>query len=1080
MTDLFTSTPDAILDGLNDAQRRAVTHQDGPMIVLAGPGTGKTRVLTRRAAHLIAACNADPESIVALTFTNNAARELEQRVQQLVGAVGVRAGTFHSFGWRLIQRYRDRLGYTRAPTIIDSAQRRRLLREIVANDAEASRALDADLVVDEAWRTISKLAEHAIEPTTAAEHAQRWADTLASEPPIESFTGDDRDEAIAERQQQQAFAMHVRIADAFARGCLERNWITLDQLITAPVRLLRDDPPIASIIRSDMRHVLVDEFQDVNVAQIELLRLLCPPERHPDLCVVGDDDQAIYRFRGADDLAFDRFARMWPCTTTVPLDINYRSTAAIVDASSAVIARATHRFEPGKTLRSGRDDDDALDTGVTAIWGNNEMQVAEPTVSFLLREHAAGKDWSSFGVIAHGHTDLDRIATAMEIAGIPYSRAAKRSITDDPGVQDLLAWVKLLVDPAAWYDARRLLRRPPISIPPMVVSDWEKQYKNASGTPVATWLRTLDVDEADTAAAVRRFGDLHDELAAFAADASAADAVFEITRRADLAHAELLSGTERSQRLRNIVTAVRFARQLQPRLEQPGDLGALVAHLDDLDEDERGMGRATGEDALHRDDEDTGAGAGAVRLMTAHGSKGLEFDTAIVVRINSPNGFPTRGNSRNEVPLPDGMIERPGDDRSEAERDDDEERRLFYVAATRAERRLVLVSKKWTRTTPIHFVRDIDDAGAVTDTISETDLHAAAGREAPDDLARLDEKARTALDDAAAQARREARVLAASALDRADDAELTEHALESIAGQLREAAQRLAMTAVRARGSDAPSWADRAPEPVRELSARLGDLAAARAVTERPDALTPPPDAPLKLSYTSINDFERCPRCWYAKRVLELGEAPSDRANLGRAVHMALERFFARWRDAEADGEPVPTEHDLHEIAVRTAADIGADAQAEIDQVIAFARAGLAMHEAQAEVLYVERRITFDIDVAGCAHKMDAQLDRVDRFGELFRVVDYKTGASRRTLLEPKKDDLQLGIYRMALEKLLPGAPGMGEYWLLGDESRGSIRFDDLDTVKIDRKIEKAVEGMLSGRYKRGRSCSGLCDLLGA
>lgn len=1084
-----------MLDGLNAAQRRGVEHEGSPLIVLAGPGTGKTRLITRRVAHLIESRGVDPSSIVATTFTNKAAEELRQRLARLVGigpAERVHAGTFHALGLGLLRRFGGDLGA--APEIIDSAQRRRLVRSLAAEHGVYGSmiALGSEALLEEAAAVIGLCRDNAVTPGRALSFARAWAERL------EAGRGSDGSaldaEALeAERHEQARFEAHARLYGLFEDGCRRRGWLTMDELITLPAQALAESDRARALCRAELRHFVVDEFQDMNLAQIELLRALAPPETDPDLVVVGDDDQAIYEFRGADDRAFARFASIWTNTDTLALTENYRSSRPVLDVANAVISRASDRFAPEKRVeRAASLADDPEGAGVEIVLLEEDSQAGEAIAAMVKAELNARPEapLSRVAVIARTNSELDGIGEALELEGVPTQRHRDRSTADDPGVADLLAWVHLLVDPSAHWAVRRALGRPPFGVDAETLSRLERAYLAARRLAMlgedggesrgfGAWL----ADHGADSPALPRFLALRAELLEASATAPASEVIWTIATRLDLAHADMLGARDRAARVANLVRVIRFARGVQHRLDPPGDLPAFWSYYNDLDSRDREF-REIGEGAVHTDDEGERAERNAVQLHTAHGAKGLEFDVVFVPRVNPPHGFPKTSGGQSGPALPEGLIDRLGDERSAKERSRAEERRVFYVAATRAERRLVLTTRKTkTRSSSEHYAQELlyDEAGLVAarglDEVLEHSARNALTGEAPPGAAREQRRR------AGERERREARALAASAMDEAERPGADERAVERAVGLFREAAERAAVAAAMEAGRPAPAWVRTAGAG--EVASRLEAMFAGDAEDEAPRrfrALTPP----ISLSYTLIDRYLRCPACFYVTDVLGLGEPPTAHLTLGGLVHQALEWHARAWRDAEAEGREPPTPEALEahtrSLFARMVRSGGeGDTLARDETVAMVLRAHEMMAACGAEILEIERKITVPYAVDDQEHRLVAKLDRVDRTGAGVRIVDYKTGRSTEARRSPNPTDLQLGIYAMAIRHEMPEVAGEAEYWLLRTGERGSIALDKINEQKVRQKIDGVVRGLTAGEFPRApRTCAGLCELIGA
>ncbi len=1092
------TVPD-LLEGLNDAQCAAVVHDGAPLIVLAGPGTGKTGVISRRVAHTVGERGADPESVVALTFTNKAAQEMRDRLAGLLGrSASERLGvyTFHSFGQRLLRRFADIAGLPPEPTLVDSAQQRRLLRSIIREHGlyPEARASGIDSAVAHASSMIEALRNHAIGPETGVARAQR---VLESDQ-------DDEARALAQR-----FMGAARAYGLFEEACRQRGWMSFSDMVLAPIRLLRESEMVRDICRGEFRHIVVDEFQDVNRAQIELLRGLAPPEGRTDLCVVGDDDQAIYAFRGADEQAFAHFREIWTDAETIALTESYRSQRAIIDASQATIARCAERFEPDKAIERAASlsgEAPLAGAGVEVVRVEDDGQHGEIVAAMILADMASrpGARLSDYAVIARTHTDADRVRRALELEGVPTRSARPPSASEDAGVQDVLAWGETLCNPEASWAARRVLMRPPLSFEASDVNTWERGYRAqasraeagdpgvASPGAYVPWVvERFGGDEA-LGERLTRLGAWHTELSTVAATARADEALTRIVQLTGAAHADLLDGRERARRIEAIISMIRFARGRVPRLDQPADLRAFLSYYEDLDERDRGFASPDPSAALEPEGADELSGGEAVSVLTAHASKGLEFDTVFLPRVTPSHGYPKTSGGDDEAP-PEGVLAE-GEDRPEADRRSDEERRVFYVASTRAQRRLVLLAKlPRSRSKSTHYTLELLEDGLASDTTAGEVLERAAEQGVSAGGDAIDREvaaysARLARGDVFARARRDARLEAAAALHSVDSAGADQDEVNHASDRMAGAAQRLSIIASVERDGRAPGWVD---DPG---LARFAEELGKRAGSGTPDdaggdARFAPLPAPLRLSYSHVKEYAQCPRCFYLRRVLRLGDPPGGAMIVGQVVHKALERFIRARAEAENEGRAGPGDERLQELGRESFFAMlprGADADAaQLDQVLALLETAAGMlGEAGVQYLEPERMVLFPYERAGVEHVFEAKIDRIDQLGDggqtVLRIVDYKTGHPSKTLLEPKRSDLQLAIYAMALRhEYGPEALATGEYWLLRTGQRGRLDLSTIDEKKIRTQIDRAIDGMLAGDWPRAcRPGEGVCSLL--
>ena len=1099
MDDLFTAVPvpsdeagsadeySKVISGLSAAQRRAVTHDGGALIVLAGPGTGKTRVITARVAHMIRERGIDPDRIAAVTFTNKAAGELQHRLAELVGdtiAARVHASTFHSLGFGIIRRFADVLGLPGMPQIIDSAQRNRLIREIIR---------DRGLYRDAMGSGIGAAVEHAQKAMESLRHlgmdssaGNDWLDRALG--CVDELEAEDRD---ARRAELDRFGDAMGVYGAFESRCLDRGWVVIDDLIMLPTKLVREHEAIASILRYDYRHFVVDEFQDVNQAQIEMIRALCPARDDADVCVVGDDDQSIYGFRGADDRAFARFASIWDGAETVELTTNYRSAMVVVDAGNATITRAMSRFAPDKEAEAHRGEVEG--SSIELIRMEDDAQTGEAIASILLRMASEGGEGFSFekcAVIARSNPFLEQIAQTLLLEGIPIDMREKASPMEDAGAQDVMSWARLLVDPESSTDLRRLLTRPPYGADPLKLGALISGYRAARsrfeqddtdgdssdpGTLIG-WVISRCDEEMHTK--VEAMHALLSELARFASEHPAAETVVEIIKRTGVVHRELGDGRSRARRIDSLSAIVRFARSRADRFDAPGDIGAMLAYFDDLDEKEQSLGELP-EDRVTASDGGGPSGAGndrgAVSLITAHSAKGLEFDTVFIPRVGQ-HGFP-QPNRGDDAVLPVGVVDRGDDERDEKIRHIDEERRVFFVALTRAERRVIVMAKLPKRSTTANFALELRES--LGERLIERDVHEMIDPErAGDAVSRLSAefKAIKRVRDAFDQAKRGARRDAALAIDAH---ELAEIGHDEMMRRLSAAADRAAAAHDVLRTGAMPEWV--VEDDTRAFVKKLLDALEQEDVVAAGGGLYPAMKSPLSLSFSQISKYRHCPRCYLVEHVLRLQQDDKIHAVIGTAVHEGLEQFYKRWRDADAEGNETPGFDEMRSLVRASFMQhwprdraIDEDRLEQLDAMLEVFWSG--MHRDDAHIEELEKSIVMPYMCDDVSHTILAKIDRVDASESGGRrVIDYKTGRSSTKLTEPKKSDLQLGIYAMALTHEL-GDPGPGsvcEYWCLQDGSRGVIGFDAMDMKKIRGMIDETIRGMLAGDWPRSSRCKG-------
>jgi DNA helicase-2/ATP-dependent DNA helicase PcrA len=1073
---------------LSDEQRAAVEHDAGPLIVLAGPGTGKTRVITARVAHLLQIRGVEPETVLAVTFTNKAAGELKERIGALLDpvlAARVNASTLHAFGMGVLRRFGDMLGLPSEFSMLDEAQARRLARELIRAHRlyRSSIGRGIDHAVEHGLQVAHELVSRGMPPKTAEQTADRL---------LADLHGDDSPEARARRAELTIFREGARLSALLDDACLERGTPRFDDLITWPMRLMQRSDLVRDIIRQRCRHVVVDEFQDLNATQIELLAVLCPPKSSPDVCVVGDDDQSIYAFRGADERAFDRFAAAWPGTRTLRLTTNYRSGEQVVTASNSIIALAGYRFDPDKRGRVGPTPPEPSSIELVRVSHDDDNGPVIAALIAAQRQADPGTDLSHIAVIARTGGELNKASVALELAGVPYISSVQASAREDPAVQTVLDWASLVADPTRTWAARAVLTRAPYGCEAASLGVLEQAYRRARALalegegedpgPFIAWaVANAPPGDAAMLGSLKRGAAAEKHIGAIAATRPADDALMEIIRVTGVAHAVDLTPRDRAARVRNLVALLRFTRERLDRLDEPRDLRALLTYLEDLPDKQKSF-RPAPEQTLEPEEaatgDETGAPTGAVRLLTAHAAKGLEFDTVYIPRLSGGHGYPLSRGSDDVVP--EGVFPPDPHGRDERARRMDEERRVFFVALTRAKQRAVLISKVPKKPSGVSFLFDLFGAEGVA--LVQHEREDVAPSTDTDELDRFEAESGTAADRRAilASARRAARRQAAAALDEAERAGTVDDGLTE---RLRRSADWLAAVSHIARSGQVPAWArDRG---VFTEAARLADRL--RRGEPEPGVDFPGIKGPLKLSYSQINAYLNCPRCYLLNSVLKLPGPETAHTAVGNIVHRTLQFFMQEWSKADNEGLPTPGPDRLEALArevfrkewPRTLEHNPDELQRVLAQMQLYWE---SLHDPRTQPINFEHQFEFPFTVDAVTHRVCGKIDRIDEnpATSAHRVIDYKTGYPKEDYRTPKKDDLQLGIYAMALDTIFPDQPpgSTGEYWLLASGERGTIPLADLKMDKIREQMEKAVRGIAAGEWEQGKHCDGSCTFL--
>ena len=418
-----------ILEGLNPQQKEAVEHFKGPLLILAGAGSGKTRVLTHRIAYLIDHYDVNPYHILALTFTNKAAGEMRERVDQIVGfgAENIWVSTFHSTCVRILRRYIEVLGYKRSFTIYDADDQRALMREIIKY-----LDLDPKKYKERAFlNVISNAKDELIGPEDYAARAQ----------------GDGMREIYARAYQEYEKRLH------------DANALDFDDLICKTIQMFQENRDILSYYRNRFRYILVDEYQDTNTAQFKLISLLASTPSNDggvehNLCVVGDDDQSIYKFRGANIMNILNFEQEYPDTRVIRLEENYRSTQNILDAANAVIHNNTKRKE--KALWTRKDKGDSIYYSQF----ENEYEEAESVSSAIAHAVSNDKaDYKDFAILYRTNAQSRVFEEKLINYNIPYRIVGAVNFYQRKEIKDILAYLRTIENGKAYYQRAKARHR---------------------------------------------------------------------------------------------------------------------------------------------------------------------------------------------------------------------------------------------------------------------------------------------------------------------------------------------------------------------------------------------------------------------------------------------------------------------------------------------------------------------------------------------------------------------------------------------------------------------------------------------
>ena len=615
------------LEGLNPQQRAAVAHVEGPLLILAGAGSGKTRVITHRMAYLIQACRVPGPAILAVTFTNKAADEMRQRVLKLIGEEERRnaplVSTFHSFCVRVLRRDGDRLadirpGFTKRFTIYDDTDQVALIKSIYKGLGLNDEFMQYRAMCS--W--ISHNKSRNISPNDAYKSAS-----------------------------EQNLMRMAKVYDEYETRLQQANAMDFDDLLLETVRLLRHDNDLRTLYNEQYEFVMIDEYQDTNRSQYELMRLLT--QKQQNVAVVGDEDQSIYSWRGADIRNILDFEQDFPNARVIRLEQNYRSTKNILDAASALVSHNTERKGKWLWTESGAGPRVALYVAPT---GENEALYIADTIDKTLRrnpeEHVA--------VLYRTNFQSRQIEEALRRYGRNYIVVGGFSFYQRAEIKDVLAYLRVLSTPHDSVSLLRIINTPARGIGKTTVDQME-QYARERGLSIwDAMARMLEEHELPTRAeaAMRSFREMIERLSAYAAETkSPADILKEVLEQTGYRGMLQADTTpEAETRLENIDELRNAAAEAADRGEELNDFldhAALVADADSVDE------------------------RSPVSLLTIHNAKGLEFPVVFIAGMED-GLFPHSRSSESPAAL-------------------EEERRLCYVAMTRAEKKLYMTRAKLRR-----------------------------------------------------------------------------------------------------------------------------------------------------------------------------------------------------------------------------------------------------------------------------------------------------------------------------------------------------------------------------------------------
>lgn len=621
----------AYLDELNEPQRKAVTHKDGPLMIIAGAGSGKTKVLTTRIAHLMGHHGVDSFNILALTFTNKAAKEMKERVERILGnheARNLYIGTFHSVFARILRAEANKIGYPNNFTIYDTDDAKSVVKTVI-NEMELD---DKHYKPNTVYNRISSAKNSLVGPQ---EYLADWAiqqeDARANKPAI------------------------GRIYDAYNKRCFKNGAMDFDDLLFKMYELLKNHPDALSKYQRKFKYIMIDEYQDTNAAQYEIIKLL--GAMHENICVVGDDAQSIYSFRGATIQNILQFEKDYDDVAVVKLEQNYRSTKNILNVANEIIGNNKNQLP--KTLWTDSGEGEKLKLVRTATDNEEGKFVADTIQEQKLRNHFFNHE---FAILYRTNAQSRSYEESLRRMNIPYRIYGGLSFYQRKEIKDYIAYLRVVVNPNDEEALKRIINYPVRGIGKTTI---DKAILIANENNYTLWQvlnsAAMFGFKAGTLEAIGNFVTMIKMFQSELTKKNAYDLAVIVGKSTQLVkelfNDKTTEGVARYENVQELLNSVKEFTET-PMNEEDGEVG------------DKGLGAYLQQITLLTDADNEKEDADTVKLMTIHAAKGLEFSCVFVGGLEEtlfPNGMSI--NTREEL---------------------EEERRLFYVAVTRAKKRLWL------------------------------------------------------------------------------------------------------------------------------------------------------------------------------------------------------------------------------------------------------------------------------------------------------------------------------------------------------------------------------------------------------
>jgi DNA helicase-2/ATP-dependent DNA helicase PcrA len=999
-------------------QKEAIEATEGPVLIIAGAGTGKTYVVTEKICHLVIEKGVDPKNILALAFSNKAAEEMALRVEKSIGSATdeMSISTIHSFCSSILRESGLHIGIPSDFNVSHEVEQWMFLRGLLPElklDYYLQLA-DPGAVIGDFTHFINRAKDELISPTDYKEYALKCQKSY-----------EERSAELAEKKRE-AEGLEVKrkleiadIYETYQKRMIKSGNLDFGDLIVCSYELFKERPNVLREYEERFKYILVDEFQDTNIAQIELLHLLA--ENHKNITVVGDDDQSIYRFRGASYASFVNFKKKFPETKEIQLIQNYRSTKTILESANRLIAcNAEARYAPDKDLWTENPRGDKLTILVSPDF-RSEVRVIADTIE---EEVKNGLDHTQIAVLYRAHANKDMLVKEMERRGIPFAVRAQDRLFETDEIRDLISYLRVIGDFEDSVSIFRILSHPKWGLSGIDLSRLGS-YARRKRISLFETIQRIDEAEHISEEKKERIKKFHGMMVRLTDQAHTKNAseMFQAMLLETGYLSELIadSSPESEQKALNVSKLYRFINQFCDNNPNPMS-GAFLEYFELYLE-------AGGDPGT----EETEADSCGVNLLTVHGVKGLEFDTVFVIGLTR-NRFPT---GRRGV-----VVEFPVDLMREAVPGGDvlmqEERRLFYVAMTRAKRKLYLSAVN-NRHNPISpFIEEV--APHENDELTE--------RIAIEPTEKIMEKIDVPLDRLEVESVKTKREIlnVLNDLMGRDQVRLTADVFREDIRDLVEAYWQLVLLKTVRAESQPAKVADLNEHVLPDLLRSLKDIEFKRVLREGEQLLlkpfkekTFPTDEKPRLSFTQIDMYSRCPLRYKFVYIYRIPRAKRGALEFGSNVHSVLEDFYR----AIQHGREVDLEY-LYELYEKHWT---SDGYSDEMQEREYKKSGFDQLKEYYEKnkdelkppLYVEKR--FHLRMESCS--VAGLIDRVDVLeDDNVEIIDYKTGKTKGKSFANKS--LQLSIYALATKEVFKKDPiVLSFYYLANNKKVSSARTDE-------------------------------------